>query len=297
MKTDVCLERNESVQGLRCVEMNTSLLPLVDVGMYNTYLSPERFEEQEQCDYIAMGRSREEFVCQGGFDCNAYRVAVENAALDYIYKYAMPLLRIYGVAAIQTDGIDSPREYNFATDELRLKVYLTPDFDVRMRGHIEEFSKNASMQRYIEDHFWSKSGFWSWMPKSLDEILAMDDEERCIGAYLTLALYGEGYINDYCGALYESNFDISDAISCSGQFQFTDFYLYVSDELHDLYVYHEEELNNLLWDVYFRIGRPWRNHQPKNSDYVGECKCEAVEFLLWAADNGYGVKELRELAA
>lgn len=296
MKTDVCMDRLESVKGLRCVLLNTNIFPVVDVGMYNSFLSPSLYEENEKDHYVQMHRGAAEFVCLGDFKWNRYKDAVVEAAMNYIEAYAMDRLRQYGVATIRPKGINSPKEYNFSDDSLDLYVYLTPDFDVRMRGHIADMRKNPSLQCYIEEHYWSKSGFWSWMPKSFDEIEAMEDEERCVGAYLTLALLQEGYWSRYGRDEDDSNMCIADAVSCAYGDEFCNIYLYVSDELLALYR-DDAALNNLLWDVYFRIGRPWRGHKPKNSDYVGECKCEAVEFLLWAADNEYSLADLRAIAA
>lgn len=294
MKT-ITMEKYPFV-GYRCVELTTAILPLVDVGMYESVLSPSNYEELQKSYFMEDYTCATEFLCVGNFDYNGYKSAVIDAAKEYIEDNVMPKLREYGVIGIEPMSIWSPKYYNYSTDELEFNLYLSDNFEQIMRDNIARMRNNRSLQRYIEEHFWSKSGFVSFMPRSFDEILAMDDEDRCISAYLTLALLESGYWS-YSGQIIdESNFDLYDKVTCVYNGEFCNFYMYVSDEFLKLYD-NDTALNELLWDVYFKIGRPWRNHNPKNHEYEGECKNEAVEFLLWATDMGYTLADLRAIAA
>lgn len=297
MKTAIIEQNQElNLEELRCYELSGSLCPLVHVGMYDSLISLSNWEDDAMYnlkeDY---GEAAEVFACFGDCDVEGFHKVVQRNAAEIIDEYAMPILDNYGVAAIKVTGIWSPREYNFTTDQLDFDVYLKDDFMEKFKENMKRFRTNPSLQKYIEDHWWSRSGFLSFMPQSMDEIESFEDEERCLACYLTFALLTEGYWDNFLEGrtdweLYEK---LSTNECCT---DYTNVYLYCSEEWAELYN-SRTRMDELYWDVYHALGRPWRNHERKNWDLNCLPDNEAAELVVWATDMGYSPQDLRELCA
>lgn len=297
MKTTM-IKNLESVNldKLRRLELCGSLCPLVDVGMYDSLISPNYWED---CAYRNLIEDYDEaardFVCFGDFDWDGYKKVVQNHAADIIDEFAMPILSNYGIAAIKVVGIYSPREYNFTTDELNFDVYLSEDFEEKFAENMKRFRKSPSLQKYIEEHWWSCSGFHSFMPQSMDEIASFEDEERCLACYMTFALLSEEYWDNFYKKrtdweLYER---LNTDECCT---DFTHVYLYCSEEWAKVYN-DNAKMDELYWNAFHALGHPWGNHEQKNHDL---CTCpenEAQQLIVWATDMGYSPQNLREMCA
>lgn len=297
MKTTM-IKNLESVNldKLRRLELCGSLCPLVDVGMYDSLISPDYWED---CAYENLiedyGEAARDFVCFGDFDWDGYKKVVQNHAADIIDEFAMPILTNYGIAAIKVVGIYSPREYNFTTDELNFDVYLSEDFEEKFAENMKRFRKNPSLQKYIEDHWWHRSGFHSFMPKSMDEIASFEDDVRCLACYMTFALLSEGYWDNFSEKrtdweLYER---LNTDECCT---DFTHVYLYCSEEWAKVYN-DNAKMDELYWNAFHALGHPWDNHEKKNHDLCTCPKNEAQQLIVWATDMGYSSQDLREVCA
>lgn len=297
MKTTVVEQKQElNLEELRCYELSGSLCPLVDVGMYDSLISLSNWEDDAmynlQEDY---GEAAKAFACFGNCDVEGYHKTVQRNAAEIIDEYAMPIFKEYGVAAIKVTGIYSPREYNFTTDELDFEVYLTDDFMEKFKENMQRFRTNPSLQKYIEDHWWSRDGFISFMPQSMSEIESFEDEERCLACYLTFALLTEGYWDNFSEGrtdmeLYER---LSTNECCTG---YTNVYLYCSEEWAKLYN-DNARMDELYRDVCHALGRPWKSHKQKNWDLNCPPCNEASELVIWAKDMGYSPQDLRKLCS
>lgn len=297
MKTTM-IENLESVylDKLRRLELCGSLCPLVDVGMYDSLISPDYWED---CAYENLiedyGEAARYFVCFGDFDWDGYKKVVQNHAADIIEEFAMPILTNYGIAAIKVVGIYSPREYNFTTDELNFDVYLSEDFEEKFAENMKRFRKSPSLQKYIEEHWWSCSGFHSFMPQSMDEIASFEDEERCLACYMTFALLSE----EYWDIFYKKRTDwelyerLNTDECCT---DFTHVYLYCSEEWAKVYN-DNAKMDELYWNAFHALGHPWGNHEQKNHDLCTCPKNEAQQLIVWATDMGYSPQDLREMCA
>lgn len=294
----VSIKKPESVNldKLRRLELCGSLCPLVDVGMYESIISPSYWEDCARDNLIEdYGDAGLQLACFGDFDWDGYKKVVQSHAADIIDEYAMPILNDYGIAAIKVVGIYSPREYNFTTDELNFDVYLSEDFDAKFAENMKRFRKNPSLQKYIEDHWWHRSGFHSFMPKSMDEIASFEDDVRCLACYMTFALLTEEYWNNF----YEDRTDwelferLNTDECCT---DFTHVYLYCSEEWAQ--VYNDNiRMDELYWDVFHALGHPWNNHTYKDDNLCTHEDNEALQLVIWATDMGYSPQDLREMCA
>ena len=281
---------------LRRLELCGSLCPLVDVGMYDSLISPDYWEDCAYGNLIEdYGEAARDFVCFGYFDWDGYKKVVQNHAADIIDEYAMPILNDYGIAAIKVVGIYSPREYNFTTDELNFDVYLSEDFEEKFAENMKRFRKNPSLQKYIEEHWWSRSGFHSFMPQSMDEIASFEDDVRCLACYMTFALLSEGYWDNFSEKrtdweLYER---LNTDECCT---DFSHVYLYCSEEWAKVYN-DNAKMDELYWNAFHALDHPWGNHEQKNHDLCTCPKNEAQQLIVWATDMGYSLQDLREMCA
>lgn len=294
----VSIKKQESVNldELRRLELCGSLCTLVDVGMYDSLISPDYWEdfalENLIEDYGDAGRN---LACFGDFDWDGYKEVVQSHAADIIDEYAMPILNDYGIAAIKVVGIYSPREYNFTTDELNFDVYLSEDFDAKFAENMKRFRKNPSLQKYIEDHWWSRSGFLSFMPKSMDEIASFEDDVRSLACYMTFALLTEGYWNNFYRDRTDWElFERLNTDECCTDF--THVYLYCSEEWAQVYN-DNDRMDELYWDAFHALGHPWNNHSYKDYNLCTREDNEALQLVIWATDMGYSPQDLREMCA
>ncbi len=297
--------------GLECYELNSRILPCVYVGTYESMLSPdlvaERAMENEKYD-----NPLRDFIYEDDFDMRAYRGIMFEHVSELIQDEVLTKLDYYGVAAMVPTGIYSPQEYNLSNDTLEFKVYMKKGWRDTMRRELDRMRSNASLGKYIKEHWHSCSGFISWMPKSIDEILDFDDRERCLAAYLTLCLLVEGHIrpnDDYEtmeSELHELMYHDERTEECcelrtygSGYYRSTSsFGKEESEELLLMYADKADELSDLSWDLFHKIGHKWRGWEPRecNACYI-RITNDLMRFVIWAIDNRYSLSDLRNLAA
>ena len=294
--TTIEQQKSEDLEGLRCYELNSSLCKLVNVGMYNSLISPEAREEDAQENLIEeFGDAGRDLVCFGKFDMDEYKKDVQRCAAEIIDEYAMPILENYGVAAIKTTGIWSPKYYNYETDQLDFNVYLADDFDEKFKENMDRFRTNPALKQYIKDHWCNRPGFFSYMPRSMDDIASFRDEERCLACYLTFALLTEGYWDNFPEQRsdLELYYKLGDWVSCM---DYADVYLYCSEEWAKIYD-DRLRMKDLCRKVSLALGHPWENHQRENMDLGCRPDNEAAKLVIWATDKGYSPKDLLGLCA
>lgn len=297
MKATIKEQETISLEGLKRYELNSSTCRiLMDVGMYNSLLDPMLWTEDEEYNlYEGYGDAGEVFKCIGCFDIEGYKKMLAEVSQEVIDEYAMPILRDYGIAAIKAVGIDSPKYYNYSTDTLDFDVYLTDDFRQKFTENMERFRENESLQEYIEENWWHRSGFVSFMPKSMDEIASFKDEDRCLACYITFALLVGGYKNNFPEERVdlEMHYQVNDR--CPSVF--SNVYLYCSDEWAELFN-EESELKIMIRETTQKIGAPWKTHEMKDcTDFEGNIETEAARFIVWATDMNYTPQDIRSLAA
>lgn len=112
-----------------------------------------------------------------------------------------------GIKSVKVVGTTSPREYNFATDQVDLEI----DLDVKeLYRYLTKDNNEKEFEKYLEDNFTSYDGFWSWTPNNLKDFFANIDGEdevdrdKCIGIlagwYLTKECLTE---DEYMDKMYD----------------------------------------------------------------------------------------------
>ena len=136
---------------------NTNIAPIVNVS---TYDGPFGYESLWQ-DYEEDERREGRFVCDDyDFSKMGSRI-VEEANL--VFKEHKPL-DVYGVSKIEATSFGSPREYNFMTDWLNLKVTVVKkDFFRKAKAAIFDGKHRKDIVEYAGEHWVSYDGFCSSM--------------------------------------------------------------------------------------------------------------------------------------
>lgn len=267
------------------VHINTNLLPMFNVGMYESILTPNIEKEQEAVKYNYP--QAEYYMFEIEVDWDIYHKVVAQSASEVMEERILPVLKRYGVSDMKVTGISNPKYYNFETDELEFDVMLSNDFETQFYANMEVFKENRSLQKYIEDHYWDHSGFWSWMPKSFKEIEEDPYDVRNLSAYLTFCLLVEGEMEPE--RVESRDFEIYYKVNGRDYDAYSVEWL-VDENLVELYG-NDEKLNRLIWDIFYKKGRPWKSFRE-----MYEKNEEADLFIRWASKNHFTVSDLEQMA-
>lgn len=278
-------------------EISSNLFPCVLVDTYESELSIYNFEVSSSSDPFA-------YACA---DYDEYLRCIENAANDWIQWTILPMMKKYGVEKIVTDGIHQPSYYNYETDRLDFTVKMSDGWRETMHRWLDEFGKSGDDKygKFINAHYRSRSGFISLMPESFEEIEKMEDEERCVGAYLTMCLLNEfsdeqdlaEFVWDGYNVLID---DVRANLEVEEKNGLVEMFGERAEELLRVYA-SDYEMDSLYWDVVQKVGFPWLRDEECQSFFADgewfQAENDAQKFLIWAAKNEYCVAALQEMAA
>ena len=283
--------------------INSNLFPLVCVQMYETQLSPSAYE-----DYM---RELDKGEPDGDFtyytvDYSDWKKGLVTVATKYIKENFLKVLKKYGVEDIKGTGIWSPREYNFTGDALDMEITMQNGWEAIMERSLQTFSEISDCRRYVCENWHSRSGFISFMPQTVEDVLTESDEERRLAAYLTLALVYEDVLEP-AGDSLENLWE-------AGMYEFSDYdhinvideYMNDEDEtarLIDLWN-DDNKWNELYWRLAEKVGFLWL-HEPetlclegkKDCDYQFNANSDGKRLLFWAAIHQHTVDDLYSMAA
>lgn len=171
------------------IEITTQLLPILDVGMYESALSPANMFSSE-IEHLA-SENKEEI----SFDFGKYQNDVCKEADKVIQEYFVKPLQKFGVLSIRCVSISSPKFYNYTTDCGNLDLEVSSEFFGMMKGWLKGNCQVSGWEeetnKWLKENYGSCSGFISFMPTTVKELIECDDIERCVSVYLTLVLLQE----------------------------------------------------------------------------------------------------------
>lgn len=280
------------------VLLNTDLFPCVCVAMYGTKLSLSDYETS-----IRESETYDTDFAYVNIDPEKYELAIMDRAAAFLDENIIPILKKYGLQGIQTIKIDKPQSYNFLNDALIFYAEMAPKWKSTMRQWLKEFAKDQKFQDYIDNHFKSYDGFCSFMPQTFKDIAAMEDEDRCLGAYLQLCL-----LNENATDLWRESLDeISDWMF--EKFDDYDAGDYLEDHLgadgYDLAEIYSDDCkwNELYWNLVAKMGFPWLHDDTTRTLANASNSCsfhaqnDAQRCVIWAVKNKYTLPDLQRLAA
>ena len=277
------------------IKLTSELLPILNVGLYQSQLSPENIFSYE------IETNESDNLQEVDFDFSAYRRDVAEIARRIIFEELHPALYKYGVKNIAVGEIVSPSTYNFSSDCIEIDIHVTDDFCQNMREQIDEWRKIPNWEKeanvMIHDSWASCSGFISWMPQNVQEIYEFYDEVRCTAAFICFVLYE--HTNELIEYHKFDGFVTSEYLQerfielCENELECEDYAKLEEifpEELWEMYSKKPDELDALIWDL-FDAGIVKRGvfSEANRTD-------SAIDFFEWCKKNKYEtIEELREL--
>lgn len=143
---------NEAQNDILSVELNTGVLPIVDVDMYSLSEELNNYNvTQEQLDEIAM-----------------------ELAPEYIENTLSEILTNVSVIA---KSVYHPSQYNYSGDELEFTLNVSKSsFE-----HLKEESLNTDeFDQFLKNNYSTRSGFISYMADSIDEFERQDEWKQVV---------------------------------------------------------------------------------------------------------------------
>jgi hypothetical protein len=172
------------------LELNTSICPILDVGMYHSNLSPEsmfnRIDEEIQSSDIISEEEKEYFFEEVSFlfDTKKYKELVARYAAAEIEDFFNDMRDTIKISLRGDAYINSPNYYNYRTDWLIFEVEIDESEIQRIRDTVQNDKDFFTWA----DRYKSYSGFSSFMPHTKDEYLraiAGSDLERAVAMFIT----------------------------------------------------------------------------------------------------------------
>lgn len=274
------------------IELTTEIVPVLDLGMYGSILSPENLFESSMADLASENKKEVDF------DFKSYKEGVGKIAGKIIKEELGDLLGKYGVKDIVFVGISSPQFYNYSSDKGMFDLIVDDTFDEKVRAQIDEWRKEDGWEdetnRLIKNVWGSRSGFISWMPQNVQEIYELDDYERCVAAFVTLLMvdmdiishsYRCGFDNELLQTVFYNE--------CAETLSYHDYATIETifpEEIYETYIKHPDTLDEIIWELH-DAGVLKYSHFPERNRTDG-----GISFMEWCVSEGYEtLEELREL--
>ena len=211
-----------------------------------------------------------------------------------------PVLVDYGVKSINIGELCRPKEYNFRHDSFDFSVEMKEDWKVCAITFLENNIQNKKLCNYIQENWVSRSGFWSFMPESIEEIISTlkgNDtrytDDYLLGAYLTLV----GLETDIlipCNVFEDMVFDeITDNTDLTAS------YCYIPNDWLELYN-DDAAVDELYYNLLDKIGHVWRGMNAiydTQSCESYDCNDNASRMIAWAMKNNISVEDAQDIAA
>ena len=156
------------------LHMNTSILSLVQPGLYGTRLG-DTYEVLEE-DY---NKDFKQALCKYGLD-SMQEILNENSIKNEI-----------GLCQIENVTFSSPRFYNYKNDWFDFDLIIEDEIQKQILFHVENIYKETFFD-WIEEEYCSRSGFISFFPYTKEkyiEAIKGKDVERAVAMYIMFLIH------------------------------------------------------------------------------------------------------------
>lgn len=277
---------------MKQILLNSSICPLVDFITYDSLLSVVTIEESAND-----GLDKFEHVCVKQDDVDA--IIMEHVCFRMCDDIA-PALFEYGVKEFLVGSIYRPAYYNFHHDGFEFEAVMEDDWKTRAVAFLNNNRNNAVLLGYIADHWRSCSGFISFMPESLEELLdgltGKSDrytDDYLLAGYLVMA----GVVSGTKVSPSDFEEEVYDYI-CSNTDLMTP-YCYIPNDW--LALYNDDfGVDELYYSLQDKLGCVWRTFDKIHDKISGEdfdCEDRASKMIAWALKNDLSVRDAQDIAA
>ena len=172
-------------------QTGTGCFPVLKVGTYDgqpmdtdrifdSYNIDQDFEE----GYIKF--NSEQFFDH--FSFKKFKTKMMEVAQEIINDEVLPNLKDLklGIIGLKVSGLNSPKYYNFSTDQLDLDLKVTEGFYERLVKRVAKCDQVA-LAKFLKDNFTSYDGFMSWTANNIEEMTEEIAKGRIqeVSAFLT----------------------------------------------------------------------------------------------------------------
>lgn len=194
---------------MKLIQTSTELFPILQPNLYESAISPSvvfDWEQQQLAEELPESINPYDM----GIDLKKYLNDISEIANEVIEAEVVKPLQRFGIFDIKAMHFNHPEWYQLGSgrmDIIDLNILAEDSFFEQMAENLERFRKDEDCKKYISNHWKDRSGFWSFMPQSVDELIngwQYENEARRLSAYLTLLCLTEGIITDY-DETYEDN--------------------------------------------------------------------------------------------
>lgn len=181
------------------LKTTTNEFCFINVSFYETIADPRHFFSQE---YDEMPEYEEE----SDFDFDSYY----NKFIPFVQEWANKVgerLYEYGVNNIKVISVGYPKEYNYGTDWMNVRVEFCDEWRQKMLSNIGKIVNDDKCKKYAEANYRSVSGYIFLGPEDLNEFEKEIIERKSdsgydvtilLNMYLTLAFVKEFGFKERC---------------------------------------------------------------------------------------------------
>lgn len=183
----------------KTIELNSNILPIVNVGTYGSLLDASEVFENDlyELEQNKHGDLVEEFWDHFDFDkykTNIIMQAVEATRYDILKVFQSLDL---GIVGVEFEGIDSPDSYNYRNDQLDYSLIVEDGFIQKLNNKLYTIDL-VKFNEYLKENFTSYDGFHSLTANNtldLQREINLYDGDRVgfqeIGAFITYLIDNE----------------------------------------------------------------------------------------------------------
>ena len=196
---------------MKTIKVTSDTFPVLSVSTYGGYFDTEYTLERD-LDELP------EKLCEqywDSFDNGKYMQAVAELADDTLQSSfdrehgELGDLKVYGVTEIKGSKIVSPREYNFATDQLDIDITMHDNTPELVANKLEQLNqKDDTFAKYLKDNFTSYDGFMSFVTNDVQEFIAQvyagDDRELALALFYLLVHEHDYNVEDIQAEMLEN---------------------------------------------------------------------------------------------
>lgn len=194
-------------------KLNTNLLPIINIGTYNSELSPEFMWD----DYLINDDFADGLIPYDSeyfwekFDNEKYMNELEQCAKNFISE--INFSEIIPGLKISAGDIYSPKYYNYSTDNIDLHVKFLKNTVLKLVTRDRE-----NFDKFLHKNYSSYSGFISFTANNFEEWQEeyKKGEDQEIAAALTYLL--KDYIEEWSEGFYDYARDYFMGNSCMSEF-------------------------------------------------------------------------------
>jgi len=196
------------------IDLDTDILPIVDVGMYETILSIDNmFDETDSVVYEASNISKNDKIYYEAH-CNTNIEKYKNIITEYALNCIKDFFNVHmnkegwDVKVLDKAWIWSPQYYNYNSDRLEFSIEID---DKEFAKLCDTALGDKKFLKWAYEQYKSYDGFMCLFPQTKDEFI----QSICKKDYYKIVSAWFSYLGGYFIGKYGYIYDICEDIGCN----------------------------------------------------------------------------------